>query len=213
MSSDIVSPGQLRKAVRQKLESLARAGVTHLPVKEIGEAASGALAAQFELDVEPAESTPTQVISGVASAPKISTGARPQNDSLELVASDVAACTLCQELASSRKQTVPGTGNPHPRLMFLGEAPGADEDAQGKPFVGRAGQLLTQMIENGMKLKRADVFIGNVLKCRPPGNRTPLPQEAAHCRCFLGRQIDLLKPEFICCLGAVAAQNLLATDR
>lgn len=97
--------------------------------------------------------------------------------------------------------------------MFLGEAPGADEDRQGEPFVGRAGQLLTQMIENGMGIKRRDVFIGNILKCRPPGNRTPTPEEAANCRCFLDRQLEVLNPEFICCLGAVAAQNLLASDK
>jgi DNA polymerase len=137
----------------------------------------------------------------------------PGADSLEIIAREVAACTRCKELADTRTRTVPGAGNPRPRLMFLGEAPGADEDRQGEPFVGRAGQLLTQMIENGMGIKRQDVFIGNVLKCRPPGNRTPSPEEAANCRCFLDRQIAVLKPEFICCLGAVAAQNLLGSDK
>jgi DNA polymerase len=94
----------------------------------------------------------------------------------------------------------------------MGEAPGADEDRQGLPFVGRAGQLLTDIIVKGMGLRREDVYILNTIKCRPPGNRTPLPQEAADCREYLDQQLDILRPEFICCLGAVAAQNLLGTS-
>jgi DNA polymerase len=132
---------------------------------------------------------------------------------LEILAQEVADCTRCQELATTRKQTVFADGHPRARLVFLGEAPGADEDAQGKPFVGRAGKLLTDMIERGMKLRREDVYIMNVLKCRPPGNRNPLPHEAGNCRRFLLRQLELVDPEFICCLGAVAAQNLLETTQ
>ncbi|MEX0586568.1 MAG: uracil-DNA glycosylase, partial [Pirellulales bacterium] len=131
-------------------------------------------------------------------------------DSLEILRRDVAACMRCSELCCSRTQTVFGVGNPRARLCFLGEAPGADEDRQGEPFVGRAGQLLNRIIE-ACTLKREDVFILNVLKCRPPGNRAPAPDEAANCREFLDRQLALIQPEFICCLGAVAAQNLLAT--
>ena len=97
------------------------------------------------------------------------------------------------------------------RLCFLGEAPGADEDRQGEPFVGRAGQLLTKIIE-ACTLKREDVYILNVLKCRPPGNRTPLPHEVGNCRGFLDRQLQIIRPEYICCLGALAAQTLLQTD-
>ena len=93
----------------------------------------------------------------------------------------------------------------------MGEAPGADEDRQGLPFVGRAGQLLTDIIVNGMKLRREDVYILNTIKCRPPGNRTPTAEEAANCREYLDQQLDIIRPEFICCLGAVAAQNLLGT--
>jgi DNA polymerase len=104
-----------------------------------------------------------------------------------------------------------GVGDPHARLVFLGEAPGADEDRQGEPFVGRAGQLLNDMITKGMKLRREDVYILNVLKCRPPENRTPLPDEAANCREYLDAQLALIAPQFICCLGAVAAQNLLSS--
>jgi DNA polymerase len=132
---------------------------------------------------------------------------------LETLAQAVAVCTRCTELAATRKQTVFADGNPKARLVFLGEAPGADEDAQGKPFVGRAGKLLTDMIERGMKLPRRDVYIMNVLKCRPPGNRNPLPHEARNCRPYLLRQLELVAPEFICCLGAVAAQNLLETTQ
>jgi DNA polymerase len=98
------------------------------------------------------------------------------------------------------------------RLVFMGEAPGADEDRQGEPFVGRAGQLLTDIITKGMKIRREDVYILNTIKCRPPGNRAPLPQEAANCREYLEQQLAIILPEFICCLGAVAAQNLLGSS-
>ncbi len=131
---------------------------------------------------------------------------------LEILASEVAGCTLCDELATTRSQTVFGVGNPRARLCFMGEAPGADEDRTGIPFVGRAGQLLTKIIE-ACKLSRDEVYILNVLKCRPPGNRNPLPQESHNCRQFLLRQLQLIEPEFICCLGAVAAQNLLETTQ
>jgi DNA polymerase len=130
---------------------------------------------------------------------------------LSQVARVVAKCTRCAELAATRTQTVFGVGNPYARLVFCGEAPGADEDREGEPFVGRAGKLLTKIIENGMKLRRADVYILNILRCRPPDNRNPLPKEAANCREYLDRQLEIIQPEFICCLGAVAAQNLLHT--
>jgi len=131
---------------------------------------------------------------------------------LAAVRSEVVLCRRCDELAQKRTQTVFGVGNPHPRLCFLGEAPGADEDRQGEPFVGAAGQLLDKIIA-ACTLKREDVYILNVLKCRPPGNRTPLPDEVANCRPFFERQLEILQPEFICCLGAVAAQTLLRTTR
>ncbi|HEX3602278.1 MAG TPA: uracil-DNA glycosylase [Lacipirellulaceae bacterium] len=130
--------------------------------------------------------------------------------SLEIIQQHVAACTRCSELASTRTQTVFGVGNPQARLCFLGEAPGADEDKTGIPFVGRGGQLLTKIIE-ACRLKREDVYILNMIKCRPPGNRNPLPNELANCRGYLENQLDLIRPEFICCLGAVASQNLLGT--
>ncbi|MFO0975048.1 MAG: uracil-DNA glycosylase [Planctomycetaceae bacterium] len=120
----------------------------------------------------------------------------------------VAGCKRCTELSSRRTQTVFGVGNPEARIMFIGEAPGADEDAQGEPFVGAAGQLLNKII-GAMTLKREDLYICNILRCRPPGNRNPLPQEAANCREFLDAQIKVIQPEYIVCWGTVAAQNLL----
>ncbi len=133
------------------------------------------------------------------------------DDTLDVVRREVAGCTLCRELASTRTQTVFGVGNPNARLCFLGEAPGADEDRKGEPFVGRAGQLLDKIIE-ACTLSREDVYILNILKCRPPGNRNPAPEEAANCRGYLDRQLALIQPEFLCCLGAVAARNLLASE-
>jgi DNA polymerase len=128
---------------------------------------------------------------------------------LEVIQREVAVCRRCEHLACTRTQTVFGVGNPGARLCFMGEAPGADEDRQGEPFVGRAGQLLTDMIQKGMGLKRSDVYILNVLKCRPPENRTPTEEEALNCREYFERQLAVLQPEFICCLGATAVRALL----
>ena len=105
----------------------------------------------------------------------------------------VAACTLCQELAGTRTQTVFGVGSPNARVCYFGEAPGADEDRQGEPFVGRAGQLLTKIIQ-ATKMSREDVYILNTLKCRPPGNRNPLPDELSHCRPFFEAQLEIVQP-------------------
>jgi DNA polymerase len=122
----------------------------------------------------------------------------------------VAACTRC-ELHATRTQTVFGVGNPRARWMFIGEAPGAEEDRQGEPFVGRAGQLLNSMLK-ALGFQRNDVYIANLLKCRPPGNRDPKPDEARSCRVFLERQIELVSPLLVVAVGRIAAQNLLATD-
>ncbi|MGZ6988448.1 MAG: uracil-DNA glycosylase, partial [Thermoanaerobaculia bacterium] len=123
----------------------------------------------------------------------------------------VSSCVTCR-LCKTRKQTVFSDGSPEARIMFVGEAPGADEDAQGVPFVGRAGQLLTRMIEDGMGLPRSSVYIANVLKCRPPDNRNPEPDEIAACRGYLESQIDLVKPEVLVALGKFAAHFLLETE-
>ncbi len=187
-----ISGNRAVRAAIQKLQSLDRAGITHLaksPQSETGERA------------------PHDGEVGMTSPPDD----RDQAAALAAVAKEVADCTRCAELARTRTQTVFGVGNPDARLVFCGEAPGADEDRQGEPFVGRAGKLLTDIIEKGMKLRREDVYILNILRCRPPGNRNPLPTEAANCREYLDRQLEIIQPEFICCLGAIAAQNLLDT--
>lgn len=131
---------------------------------------------------------------------------------LEIVQSNVANCTVCSELASTRTQTVFGVGNPNARLVFVGEAPGADEDRQGEPFVGAAGKLLTKIID-AMKLSRDEVYILNTLKCRPPGNRNPQEDELRNCANFGLRQLEIIQPEFICCLGSIAAKTLLNTKQ
>lgn len=130
---------------------------------------------------------------------------------LEALIGEVGQCRQC-ELGSSRTNVVPGEGNPRARIMFVGEAPGADEDAQGRPFVGRAGQLLDKIIA-ACGLKRTDVFIGNILKCRPPNNREPRPDEIIHCLPYLQRQIEAIGPEVIVALGAHAAKTLLNTPK
>ncbi|MDA1015212.1 MAG: uracil-DNA glycosylase [Planctomycetota bacterium] len=128
--------------------------------------------------------------------------------SLAALAARVAQCTRCQQLASTRTQTVFGVGNPEAKIMFIGEAPGADEDEQGEPFVGRAGQLLDKIIE-ASKLVREELYICNILRCRPPGNRNPANEEAANCREYLDGQIATVNPEYIVCWGLIAAKNLL----
>ena len=132
-------------------------------------------------------------------------------DSLEKLRETIGNCTRCSELAKNRTNLVFGVGNPHAELVFVGEAPGEEEDKQGIPFVGRAGQLLTKII-NAMGFDRNDVYIMNVLKCRPPGNRDPLPDEVANCSEFFLRQLKLLEPKIIVALGKHAAQTLLGTD-
>lgn len=130
---------------------------------------------------------------------------------LKLIREDLGDCTRCKLHKQGRKQIVFGVGNPHADLMFVGEGPGADEDAQGEPFVGRAGQLLNNMIK-AMGLRREEAYIANVVKCRPPGNRTPERDECETCSPFLMRQIAVIKPKVIVALGAVAAKNLLAIN-
>jgi DNA polymerase len=129
---------------------------------------------------------------------------------LALLADRVSRCTRCPELAATRTQTVFGVGPVGAEACFIGEAPGADEDRQGEPFVGIAGQLLNRIIA-ACGFRREDVYICNILRCRPPGNRQPKPDECANCREYLDRTLELVRPKVICCWGAVAAQNLLGT--
>ena len=184
------------RRIVQSLESLQAAGVQQLS-KPSAEAMAAAKRAFDALLPTPSS------IDAPAAHPSTAS-------SLPILQSEVAACTLCEELATTRTQTVFGVGDPKARLCFLGEAPGADEDRLGEPFVGRGGQLLNKILE-ACHLRREDVYILNTLKCRPPNNRNPQENESKNCRHFLERQLELIEPEFICCLGAVAAQNLLST--
>jgi DNA polymerase len=129
-----------------------------------------------------------------------------------VLAEEVSVCQKCADLAATRTQTVFADGSSSAKLMFIGEAPGADEDRTGIPFVGRAGQLLTDMITKGMGMKRSEVYIANILKCRPPDNRDPTGEESSNCLPYLERQIEILRPEYICLLGRVAVQYLLGTS-
>jgi DNA polymerase len=210
--SDKPLPGrdELARLARQHLESLGAAGVEWLP-------AAGDISWLFpELE----DGTAPEASAAEGSSPTLDLLADPgsalglsldqRRQALGVLAEEVAGCMRCTALASTRTQTVFGDGPPGAELCFIGEAPGQDEDAQGVPFVGAAGQLLDRIIA-AMGLKREEVYICNILRCRPPGNRTPQPNEAANCRPWLERQLDLVKPRFICALGSCAAQNLLGT--
>ena len=145
----------------------------------------------------------------VTAAPELPPVLNDPVAALEAIREEIGPdCTRCKLAKLGRKQIVFGVGDPRAELMFVGEGPGADEDEQGEPFVGRAGQLLNKMIE-AMGLKRSDVYIANVVKCRPPGNRTPEPDECATCSPFLLRQIDTIRPKAIVALGATASKALL----
>ena len=217
------SRAHITRAMVQALESLQGAGVSHIPRTKAGShpeaTRKGERSAQQmgrksavetvpptamrTVETPPAaprEEVPLRAPSSVPSAPASVLPGSSREEALAKLARRVAACTRCPVLVRNRKQTVFGVGNPNARLVFIGEAPGADENQQGRPFVGRAGQKLTEIIENAMKLRREDVYIMNILRCWPPGNRTPLPDEAASCREYLDSQLAIIQPEFICCL-------------
>jgi uracil-DNA glycosylase len=145
-------------------------------------------------------------------SPSVSTN-RPV-DTLPIIREDIGDCQRCK-LAPSRTNIVFGSGNINAELVFVGEAPGSDEDEQGQPFVGRAGQLLTKIIDTSVdpgRITRADVYICNILKCRPPNNRNPEPDEVLACNPFLKRQLAVIRPKVVCCLGTFAAQNVLQSE-
>lgn len=190
----------MRDQLAEHLRFAAELGVTGVSrdpdwrVRQVLTPVSGASAARTTLD------TPTML------------DAQTMPDSLRIIQADIGPdCSRCKLHALGRKQVVFGVGNPDADLMFVGEAPGADEDLKGVPFVGRAGQLLTDIIEKGLKMSRSDVYIANVIKCRPPENRNPEPDEVETCEPFLFRQIDAIRPKVIVALGKFAAQALLRT--
>jgi DNA polymerase len=197
------SARELARQAQQHVESLRAAGVEWAPLapaptiaQVVSSPGTGAIANVSLFDAAPPE----------AALPP-----EQRRHALEMLAMEVSRCTRCSELAAIRTQTVFGVGPIDAELCFIGEAPGADEDAQGEPFVGAAGQLLNRIIA-ACGMKREEVYICNILRCRPPGNRLPLPNEAANCREYLDRTLDLVRPKFLCCLGGCAAQNLLNTQ-
>jgi uracil-DNA glycosylase family 4 len=188
-----------RRALAEHLKFFQELGVTG-----VSRDASWRVRAEDGVISEPAASE--DVGSGVANGG----GSVDQAARLIAIREDLGPCTRCKLHKQGRKQIVFGVGNPNADLMFVGEAPGADEDVQGEPFVGRAGQLLTKIIES-IGLQRSDVYIANVIKCRPPQNRNPELDEVASCQPFLLQQIDTIKPRVIVALGTFAAQTLLKT--
>ena len=185
------SPSKLASDLAEHLRFLAENGLRSVPAAgDPPERASGR------------EAEPAGLLDGPEDLPE-------RREGLEEIRADLGDCVRCK-LHTARNKIVFGVGNPDARLLFVGEAPGADEDRQGEPFVGRAGQLLDRII-GAMGLRREDVYIANVLKCRPPGNRTPEADEIGTCSPFLFRQIAALSPELIVALGAPAAHTLLGT--
>src|ERR1700685_68581 len=191
------------------------AGDSHGSASDTSEAASVALSSELREEM-PARKTAVAAVADrnilPVVTPKPECGIDDPIAALQIIRDDLGPdCMRCKLHKQGRKQNVFGVGNPRAELMFVGEGPGADEDAQGEPFVGRAGQLLNNMIK-AMGLRREDVYIANVVKCRPPGNRTPERDECETCSPFLMRQIAVIKPKVVVALGAVSAKNLLAIN-
>ncbi|WP_261349406.1 uracil-DNA glycosylase [Paludisphaera rhizosphaerae] len=234
---------RLIREVRQRLESLARAGVSTLPKSPERPPVPRSAVVEPPREAPPVISAPASP--PVVEQPKPAAAPPPpprpapppkqrpveapgslfgavefkapfiepadRSAALAVIAQEVAACVRCPVLVQNRTQTVFADGSPTARLMFIGEAPGADEDRRGVPFVGKAGQLLTDMITKGMGLRREDVYIANILKCRPPENRDPTPEESSNCFGYLERQIEIVRPEYLCLLGRISATTLLNT--
>ena len=219
----------LRRALAERLRYYHELGIYDFYRRQAG---AGSVASVATVEVaEPTLPSPSQpelreemaarktaVVAAVAEesifdviTPKPEYAVADPKEALKLIREDLGDCTRCKLHKQGRKQIVFGVGNPRAELMFVGEGPGADEDAQGEPFVGRAGQLLNNMIK-AMGLRRDEVYIANVVKCRPPGNRTPERDECETCSPFLMRQIAAIKPKVVVALGAVAAKNLLAIN-
>jgi uracil-DNA glycosylase len=193
---------------REELATLVTSLRRHLQRQEhvgIRFVSSGAVAQKDSL-----RGSDINVLSGTESDLFAGSSETYEAKTLEELRAAIGDCQRCK-LASGRTHLVFGVGNPKANLMFIGEGPGRDEDLQGEPFVGRAGQLLNDIITKGMGLKRQDVYIANVVKCRPPENRNPEPDEVASCEPFLKKQIDLVRPEIIIALGKFAVQTLLQT--
>lgn len=231
---------EMSHALRQAIEDWRRAGLTELPppgeplsfdafladLKSSEEAGSQGHAAKPVAPASnqrnPALADDSESVASAADGVAAPDPAVPKNaDAAGAVAADaklallrerVRTCGRCEELAATRTQTVFGVGNPSANIMFIGEAPGADEDREGEPFVGKAGQLLDKIIA-ACGWQREELYICNILRCRPPGNRNPTDTEAANCREYLDGQIEAVDPEWVVCWGSVAAKNLLGVDK
>lgn len=212
---------ETRRALAERVRYYHELGIYDFYHRDVASSASAPIVPGVESTPDSREEMPSRKPSAVrASVETDKTGIIPSMKelgaadpvfALKIIREDLGECTRCKLHQQGRKQIVFGVGNPHAELMFVGEGPGADEDAQGEPFVGRAGQLLNNMIK-AMGLRREDVYIANVVKCRPPGNRTPERDECDTCSPFLMRQIAAIRPKVIVALGAVAAKNLLAIN-
>jgi uracil-DNA glycosylase family 4 len=225
-------PTQFREALTQVLENYRRCGVSRFARGARDELPPALLARIAEMgdsppSLEPPSDAPVAAAQDRHVPPDVAARSLPataeqvwslpvlgdsqRQERFEQLASEVRECRKCANIVSFRQQTVFGDGLIRPRVCFMGEAPGADEDRLGKPFVGKAGQLLTKIIQ-AMKLSRDEVYILNALKCRPPQNRTPMQDEIENCRHFVENQLEVLQPEYIVCLGAVAVRSILESS-
>jgi DNA polymerase len=209
---------QLRRALADRIRYYNELGIYDFYRREVEAVAEVESSTPSAVPVsQPEGRDPMTIAAAIAmeddlfAAPRPEAGAADPAQALHVIREDLGDCTRCVLHKQGRRQIVFGVGNPNADLMFIGEAPGADEDQQGEPFVGRAGQLLNNMIK-AMGLRREDVYIANIIKCRPPGNRTPEREECDTCSPFLMRQIAAIKPKVIVALGAVAAKTLLAIN-
>ena len=210
---------QLRQVLAERISFYRELGIYDFYRREAGRSEITEAEPSYNTpQPEPREDMPAKRSVAIAvTEEEISLAPRPEGkiadpaEALRVIREDLGDCTRCRLHQQGRKQIVFGVGNPNADLMFIGEAPGADEDQQGEPFVGRAGQLLNNMIK-AMGLRREDVYIANIIKCRPPGNRTPERDECETCSPFLMRQIEVIRPKAIVALGAVAAKTLLAIN-
>jgi DNA polymerase len=222
----ILAP-ELKRALRERTRYFNELGVYDFYRRDTGQPSPVSSDSEIEAGAAPTETQEEMTPKKKAAEPSMesnqglsaatSRSANPESgiadpeEALRIIREDLGDCTRCRLHQQGRKQIVFGVGDPNAELMFIGEAPGADEDMKGEPFVGRAGQLLTNMIK-AMGLSREQVYIANIIKCRPPGNRTPERDECETCSPFLYRQIAAIKPKVIVALGAVAAKTLLAIN-
>lgn len=200
----------LARALRFELDRLTQTGVSQLPKVRLRLPTAPVVSSSPPRQPAPAPTPPSEPVPAASSPPAAEAGDDPASKLVVLEQTTLGDCTRCK-LHRGRNRIVFGVGNPNADLLFVGEGPGADEDRRGEPFVGRAGELLTRMIEAGMRMRRDDVYICNVVKCRPPNNRDPEADEVEACEPFLKSQLAIVQPKVIVGLGRIACQTLLRT--